>query len=480
MDSISHIIPFLLYTKPDTYSVLLSLVLILVIPNSNYIFNYLRKLRLHSRNKIFIEGQRVKNDFRSQYTDLFSMRFKAIWDYIHRHDFKNVYSIKEYTTFDYVYDKEADDTSLKESNIFVVNQMDLFNITDDIQCFVDFYKDTNKNENDKNTTDIDTICIELSSKKLTIKELENFVDSITKEYQNRLNNYRKHKKFIYLLFNKTISDSHKKNWKEFEFLSKRTFSNLFFNDKNKLLRKIDYFNTNKSVYEKNGTPWTFGLALSGPPGTGKTSIIKSIANYLDRHLIIIPLNKVNSLEELYEYFFESTYTNLNKHSSIQFENKIIVLEDIDCMTKIVKKRKESDSESSSEYDSDIDIKRLSKKKHSKFLKEITEDKNALTLSDLLNIIDGINETPGRILIITSNHYDKLDPALVRPGRIDHHINLTNATHNTINDIHEYYYNETILEDKLSKIEEYKYSPAHLINLIHSSFNSQDFLSKLTT
>ena len=102
----------------------------------------------------------------------------------------------------------------------------------------------------------------------------------------------------------------------------------------------------------------------------------------------------------------------------------------------------------------------------------------ITLDDILNLWDGIRETPGRILIISSNHYDKLDPALIRPGRIDITHELSNASHNTISDIYLHLFRTKIDRTKLLKVKEYFYSPAELINIYVSNKNEIDFMDRL--
>jgi len=53
----------------------------------------------------------------------------------------------------------------------------------------------------------------------------------------------------------------------------------------------------------------------------------------------------------------------------------------------------------------------------------------VSFSGLLNALDGVRSQEGRILFMTTNHREKLDPALLRPGRTDFHAKLDNASHN---------------------------------------------------
>ena len=402
---------------------------------NNY-YNILKSLDFIFSNKksiVTIEGIRIKSDYKNTYTDLFSTRFKAIWSFIQNKNFINISSIREVSSFDYFYNRE-DERETIETNVYVVDQKRSFIIEKDIHCRIYSFRDS-KNDTDKKSIE-ETIYIELFSNIKNVNQIQEFVETLKIDYETTRANYRKNKKFVYTLTN---IDKNVCTWLEHEFISNKTFSNLFFENKQELINKIDFFKNNKQFYIDNGISYTLGIALSGPPGTGKTSIIKCMSNYLKRHLIVIQLNKIKTYEDLCKVFYESTYSNENQLNSISFENKIILLEDIDCMGDIVKKRK-------SEYEESEFIDEEFENLHSKKLKNILMHKNTedkLTLSDLLNIIDGVIETPNRIIIMTSNHYDKLDPALIRPGRIDYSLNLGCATESIIKDIYYNYYKEDI-------------------------------------
>jgi chaperone BCS1 len=106
------------------------------------------------------------------------------------------------------------------------------------------------------------------------------------------------------------------------------------------------------------------------------------------------------------------------------------------------------------------------------------EEQPITLDDILNLWDGIRETPGRILIISSNHYDKLDPALTRPGRIDITHEFSNASHNVISEMYLHLFGNQIEQSTLKKIKPNFYSPAEIINIYVSNMTETDFIKRM--
>jgi len=103
----------------------------------------------------------------------------------------------------------------------------------------------------------------------------------------------------------------------------------------------------------------------------------------------------------------------------------------------------------------------------------------LTLDDILNLWDGIRETPGRIMIITSNHYQDLDPALIRPGRIDVTLELSYASREIIKEMYTHLFEEKIDSEKLQLVNEDFYSPAEIINIyMNEERDKERFITRL--
>jgi SpoVK/Ycf46/Vps4 family AAA+-type ATPase len=101
------------------------------------------------------------------------------------------------------------------------------------------------------------------------------------------------------------------------------------------------------------------------------------------------------------------------------------------------------------------------------------------LDDILNLWDGIRETPGRIMIISSNHYRDLDSALIRPGRIDVTMELSYASRGIIKEMYEHLFDEPLEYGKLEEVEDGFYSPAEIINIyMNEERQNSRFLERL--
>jgi SpoVK/Ycf46/Vps4 family AAA+-type ATPase len=114
-------------------------------------------------------------------------------------------------------------------------------------------------------------------------------------------------------------------------------------------------------------------------------------------------------------------------------------------------------------------------RHFNVVKDNSDD---ITLSYILNIIDGIRETPGRIIIITSNNYDSLDPALVRPGIIDLTLEMRNTTIDIIREMYSHYYKDILPENIIACLKNYLLLPAKIVNLRLQNSEKREFIKAL--
>lgn len=467
------------------------------------------KMYFYKKNSIVIEGKRSSTI--SSYNgsmcvcSAYSDRFKALWNFIINNIEKNntIYRIKENHSNFQASRRDSYEDARKNYDMFMVYQNKHFQIDDNIFVKADVEIENDSNEKEKTSIKTDKITITIYSFKYSLSYLKNYIDDITEKYLSSIKETRANKRYIYFLDkNEFNSDEESKLdcWREDLFESARTFSNIFFDGKKQIIDKIDFFLQNKNWYYEKGIPYSLGIGLHGPPGTGKTSFIKALANYTNRHIIVISLKTIKTKQQLERFFFENTYNDDNEVNSISWDKKILVFEDIDCIGDIILDRKnkfvskKTNSRRNNKFDKTNENNSESKAGDMKIgdilqaVCDLNETGTAtvsalskeqpITLDDILNLWDGIRETPGRILIISSNHYDKLDPALIRPGRIDITHELSNASHNTISEIYQHLFNNKIDKTKLAKVKEYFYSPAELINIYVSNKLESSFMERL--
>ncbi|KAH8800860.1 BCS1 N terminal-domain-containing protein [Xylogone sp. PMI_703] len=181
-------------------------------------------------------------------------------------------------------------------------------------------------------------------------------------------------------------------------------------------------------YANRGIPYRRGYLFHGPPGTGKTSLSVALAGIFGLVIHVVSLLEPTLTEEELGMLF----TNLPARS-------IILLEDIDTAGLERRQETEEDEKLTKAGREELDVHTLTRAFKRANQQTEEERKKGISLSGLLNILDGVSSVEGRVLIMTTNHPERLDEALIRPGRIDHQVAFTNATQTQIKELFERMY-----------------------------------------
>ncbi|KAJ6813771.1 AAA-ATPase ASD, mitochondrial-like [Iris pallida] len=168
------------------------------------------------------------------------------------------------------------------------------------------------------------------------------------------------------------------------------------------LDELDTFRRGKEYYANVGKAWKRGYLLYGPPGMDKSTTVTAMANHMDYDIYDLELTTVKTNSDLKRLLIET------------MSKSIILIEDIDCSLELTGKRKQMSKKDEEE----------SEKK--KLPAEEKDESSRVTLSGLLNFNDGLwsASTGERLVVFTTNHIEKLDPALIRRGRMDKHIEMS--------------------------------------------------------
>jgi chaperone BCS1 len=171
-------------------------------------------------------------------------------------------------------------------------------------------------------------------------------------------------------------------WSNYNNLKKRGLDTIYINEvkKGKLIEDIKKFYSSEQRYQEFGIPYKRVYLFAGPPGTGKTSFIFSIASLLNKNLAIVCFN---------QKLDDSSFMNCVRTIG---DDSILLLEDVDSLF----------------VNRDVSNNNIS----------------SITFSGVLNILDGICRKDNLVIFMTTNHIDKLDDALKRAGRVDYIMKFT--------------------------------------------------------
>jgi len=310
------------------------------------------------------------------------------------------------------------------------------------------------------------IQIVIYSTRLPISQLRNWVDDLYERYvyerSNRLGNKTYYFNEIPTEPPKELDQATKQqvyriekaaNHLTFtmnEFRTSKSFANVFGTHVDDLKERLDLFVNHPEWYMERGIPHSLGVLLHGVPGAGKTSTIKAIAADTNRHIFNLSLRSFTTQKQLDQLFYNELVYVQDETAMhiyrIPINRRVYVIEDIDCLTDVVLDR---------EF----------------FPREEPKD-NRITLSYLLNLLDGVLETPGRILVITSNFPQNLDRALVRPGRIDVRIEFGYANSALIAEMVGRFYNTTVDPATIPAALDGMLTPAEVMECLCTHFRDQ--------
>lgn len=172
-------------------------------------------------------------------------------------------------------------------------------------------------------------------------------------------------------------------WETISTVPKRKISSVILRDdiKSKLLSDIDYFYNNKEWYQERGLAYKQTYILHGVPGTGKSSTIKAIASHFDKNVCEIDITNMTNR------MFAHAMASIPK-------NSIVLIEDFDSCKALHSRETENDN-------------------------TVGSRSEILSLSKVLNVLDGVVSLNNTIVFLTTNHLEKIDKALFRKGRVDH-------------------------------------------------------------
>jgi chaperone BCS1 len=190
-------------------------------------------------------------------------------------------------------------------------------------------------------------------------------------------------------------------------------------EKEHLVQDIERFKASRPRYRQLGVPYHRGYLLYGPPGTGKTSLVSGLSAKFGMSIYVMNLTEFND-------------RSLKSAMNDVPQNSMILFEDIDCMRTGNRR-----SDATAEKERDAQENGSEKNQAANF---------GVTLSGLLNVLDGFHAPENVVFVMTTNRIEALDPALLRPGRIDYKLYLGEAAESQRIELYRRFFPEATLAE----------------------------------
>jgi len=191
------------------------------------------------------------------------------------------------------------------------------------------------------------------------KKIDAFIQKAFDAYVKKVEATQDFSRYLYVMVKSPTSSSNSEEgggggddssqsrvYKRYKLSDEKTFDCIFFKEKTVLLNLLHHFTNKSGRYAIKGFPHKLGLLLHGPPGTGKTSLIKCLAQHTGRHIVSIPLARIETNQELMDIVFDQVFAVKGEDIPLKhaFKDVIFVMEDVDAASPIVMSRKNDKAE----------------------------------------------------------------------------------------------------------------------------------------
>ena len=431
---------------------------------------------------------------------------------------KNVYRVEN--TYNIKYCEVIDvETNTVVKTFIPADEMVSFELYPDI--YIELSSDKNIANKDKKTDflDFSTISFYIKTYEHDISHIHSFIKMCEEKFETSINDQLSKQKYIFKYNSKKLGgggDNGRYDDDDFDrqrynkgikcdeyplVTNKHLIRNCFFTQRDALIKRIDFFIHNEQWYNDRGIPYQLTLVFEGPAGCGKTSTVKGIGTYTNRHIVDVDLNGIKDVCEL-ENIFNGTHIN-GKY--IPSNKRIFMIDEIDKFFELLDDREQKEKmrlAAASKETTNSSIVIVKEGSNGIGGGGTTENRigsnlastaaaisgcanktsmNDLTKGQILSIMDGIIEAKGRFIICTANDTSKIDPTFKRPGRMDEFIHFTKCDALMIHQLMDLFYDGVVDENRARSKEElerfrgveFKLSPSELNKICFNNISSRE-------